>query len=137
MFTGGEDCSAKIWDLKMRNLSCQRIFQANSSVNCVCLHPNQQELIIGDQSGTIHIWNLQNDQSEQLTIPEKDISIQSLSIDPQGLYLAAINNKVNIHFLPIIVYNCHFTGQLLCLGIVRGWTKTIVTITSKEPNTRP
>ena len=59
----------------------------------MCLHPNQQELIIGDQAGIIHIWNLQNDQSEQL-IPEANISIQSISVDPQGLYLAAINNKV-------------------------------------------
>ena len=93
MYTGGEDCTAKIWDLKMRNLSCQREYRANAIVNCVCLHPNQQELIIGDQSGIIHIWNLQNNQSEQL-IPEANISIQSLAIDPQGLYLAAINNKV-------------------------------------------
>jgi len=96
MFTGGEDCTARIWDLKMRNLSCQRIYQANSSVNCVCLHPNQQELIIGDQAGIIHIWNLQNDQSNQL-IPEANISIQSLAVDPQGLYLAAINNKGNCY----------------------------------------
>jgi hypothetical protein len=27
MYSGGEDCSARIWDLKMRNLSCQRIYQ--------------------------------------------------------------------------------------------------------------
>ena len=73
MFTGGEDCSARIWDLKMRNLSCQRIFKANAPVTCVCLHPNQQvceglivssdsllqEMVVGDQSGVIHIWNLQ------------------------------------------------------------------------------
>ena len=42
MFTGGEDCSARIWDLKMRSLSCQKVYQANSPVNCVNLHPNQQ-----------------------------------------------------------------------------------------------
>ena len=96
MFTGGEDCSARIWDLNMRNLSCQRIYQANSPVNCVILHPNQQELILGDQSGIIHIWNLQNDQNEQLK-PEANISIQSLSVDPQGLYLAAVNNKGNCY----------------------------------------
>ena len=75
MFTGGEDCTARIWDLKMRNLSCQvystmdrrrfqlsspqRIFQANAPVTCACLHPNQQEMVVGDQSGAIHIWNLQ------------------------------------------------------------------------------
>ena len=52
-----------------------------------------QELVIGDQSGIIHMWNLQTDQSEQL-IPEPNIPIQSISIDPQGLYMAAINNKV-------------------------------------------
>ena len=55
-----------------------------------------QELVIGDQSGIIHIWNLQTDQSEQL-IPEPGISIQSISIDPQGLYMAAINNKGNCY----------------------------------------
>lgn len=42
MYSGGEDCSARIWDLKMRNLSCQRAFQTNAPVNAACLHPNQQ-----------------------------------------------------------------------------------------------
>jgi len=96
MFTGGEDNSARIWDLKMRNLSCQRIFQANAPVTCAVLHPNQQELLVGDQSGVIHIWNLQNDQSEQL-IPEPDASIQHIDIDKQGLYMAAVNNKGNCY----------------------------------------
>ena len=48
---------------------------------------------MGDQSGVIHIWNLQNDHSEQL-IPEPSTSIQSINIDSQGLYMAAVNNKV-------------------------------------------
>merc|ERR1719436_242804 len=96
MFTGGEDCSARIWDLKMWNLSCQKMFQANFPVNCVCLHPNQQELVVGDQSGVIHIWNLQNDQSEQL-IPEPNSSIQSITIDSQGSFMAAVNNKGNCY----------------------------------------
>ena len=48
------------------NLQCQRIFQVSAPVNCVCLHPNQGELIVGDQSGVIHLWDLKTDHNEQL-----------------------------------------------------------------------
>lgn len=92
MYTGGEDCSARLWDLKMRNLSCQRIFQANAPVNSVCLHPNQQELIVGDHSGVIHRWNLKNDQSEQL-IPDPGTTILHIDIDALGQYMAVVNSK--------------------------------------------
>nr|BAN20635.1 vegetatible incompatibility protein HET-E-1, putative [Riptortus pedestris] len=96
MFTGGEDCSARIWDLRSRNLQCQRIFQVNAPVNCVCLHPNQSELFVGDQSGIIHLWDLKTDHNEQL-IPEAEASIQSVSIDPEGKLMAAVNNKGNCY----------------------------------------
>lgn len=29
------------FSLRSRNLQCQRIFQVNAPINCVCLHPNQ------------------------------------------------------------------------------------------------
>ena len=32
----------------------------------MCLHPNQATLIVGDQSGTIHVWDLTTDHNEQL-----------------------------------------------------------------------
>ena len=35
----------------MRNLQCQRIFQAGNIVNSVKLHPNQQEVLVGDAAG--------------------------------------------------------------------------------------
>lgn len=93
MYSGGEDCSARIWDLKMRNLSCQRAFQTNAPVNAACLHPNQQELIIGDQSGEVHRWNLKNDKSEHLIPDPSRSAIQSIDIDPLGQYMAVVNNK--------------------------------------------
>jgi len=92
MCTGGEDNSARVWDLRTKNLQCQRIFQVSTPVNCVCLHPNQAELFVGDQSGTIHLWDLRNDHNEQL-IPEPNASIQHLDVDPDGTMLAAVNNK--------------------------------------------
>lgn len=92
MYSGSEDNSARIWDLRSKSSQCQRIFQVNAPVNCICLHPNQGELFIGDQNGTIHMWDLKTDKSEQL-IPEPDSSIQSISIDSMGTMMAAVTNK--------------------------------------------
>lgn len=50
----------------MSSFHCQRVFQGPAPVNCVCLHPNQAELIVGDQSGVIHLWDLRSDHNEQL-----------------------------------------------------------------------
>eukprot|EP00088_Acartia_fossae_P015169 TRINITY_DN1826_c0_g1_i1.p1 TRINITY_DN1826_c0_g1~~TRINITY_DN1826_c0_g1_i1.p1 ORF type:complete len:350 (+),score=44.03 TRINITY_DN1826_c0_g1_i1:50-1099(+) len=93
MYSCGEDNCARIWDLKMRNLSCQRAFQTNAPVNAACLHPNQQELIVGDQSGVVHRWNLKNDQSEQWIPDPGHSAIQSIDIDPKGQYMAVVNYK--------------------------------------------
>lgn len=92
MYTGSEDCSARIWDLRASSFQCQRIFQVSAPVNCVSLHPNQSELIVGDQSGIVHLWDLRSDHNEQL-IPEAEASIQDISIDSDGTYMAAVNNK--------------------------------------------
>ncbi|XP_053381816.1 target of rapamycin complex subunit lst8-like [Mercenaria mercenaria] len=56
----------------------------------------QGELFIGDQSGSIHIWDLKTDKNEQL-IPETDASIQSISIDAMGTMMAAVTNKGKCH----------------------------------------
>ncbi|CAB1313108.1 unnamed protein product [Coregonus sp. 'balchen'] len=47
----------------------------------------------GDQSGVIHIWDLKTDHNEQL-IPEPDVSINSVHIDPDASYMAAVNSSV-------------------------------------------
>ncbi|XP_015921190.1 target of rapamycin complex subunit lst8 [Parasteatoda tepidariorum] len=102
MYTGSEDCSAKMWDLKSRMLQCQRFFNASAPVNCTCLHPNQVELFIGDQSGAIYLWDLR--VSDQTTVKkpffkvsEPHVSIQSIDIDAEGTYMAAVDNKGNCY----------------------------------------
>ncbi|RLV73153.1 hypothetical protein DV515_00017202 [Chloebia gouldiae] len=94
MYTGGEDCMARIWDLRSRNLQCQRIFQA--------------ELIVGDQSGAIHIWDLKTDHNEQL-IPEPEVSVNSVHIDPDASYMAAVNSSVSSEM--------GWHGQLGCVWV--------------------
>ncbi|XP_018027955.1 target of rapamycin complex subunit lst8 [Hyalella azteca] len=93
MYTGGEDCTAKIWDIRgARSLVVARIFQIDSPVLCATLHPNQAQLFIGDQSGIIHIWDVKTKHSEQL-IPEVEASIQHLDVSSDGKMLAAVTNK--------------------------------------------
>uniref|UniRef100_A0A2P2I9Y1 Target of rapamycin complex subunit lst8 n=1 Tax=Hirondellea gigas TaxID=1518452 RepID=A0A2P2I9Y1_9CRUS len=92
MYTGGEDCTAKIWDIRSRCLIVGRIFQISSPVLCASLHPNQAQLYIGDQSGVIHIWDVKTEHNEQL-IPEVGASIQHLDISADGKHLAAVTNK--------------------------------------------
>ena len=60
----------------------------------VFLWVSQAELIVGDQSGVIHLWDLQTDHNEQL-IPEPEVSINSVHIDPDASYMAAVNSSVS------------------------------------------
>jgi len=92
MYTGGEDNSARVWDLRSRNLQCSRIFQVNAPVNCTFLHPNQGELLVGDQAGAIHIWDLKTDHNDK-RVPDAEASIQSIAVDDEGKTMAAVNNK--------------------------------------------
>ncbi|XP_036368013.1 target of rapamycin complex subunit lst8 isoform X2 [Octopus sinensis] len=92
MYSGGEDMTTRIWDQRSRNPQSQRMFAGNAPVNCVCLHPNQGELFIGDQNGVIHVWDLKSNHKEPC-IPELDASIQSICIDPMGTMMACVNNK--------------------------------------------
>jgi len=55
----------------------------------------QAELIVGDQSGAIHIWDLKTDHNEQL-IPEPEVSVNSVHIDPDASYMAAVNSSVSL-----------------------------------------
>lgn len=71
MYSGGEDGKCRVWDLRSRNLNYPKIFDAGAPVTCICLHPNQVELFVGDQSGIIHRWDLKTDHKEQLVCLDK------------------------------------------------------------------
>ncbi|XP_030019732.1 target of rapamycin complex subunit lst8 isoform X1 [Manduca sexta] len=98
MYTGGEDCTARIWDPRAPpQTRCQKIFQVQAPVNAVMLHPDQSQIMVGDQSGIIHMWDLKTDQNDQLKVPEAEASIQDIAIDPAGKMMAAVNNKGNCY----------------------------------------
>jgi len=91
MYTGSEDGTVKIWDL--RASGCQRDYDCGAAVNTVVLHPNQAELICGLQNGAIKIWDLAEGKWTREHIPEGEVAIRSISVAPDASQVVAVNNK--------------------------------------------
>jgi len=96
MFTGSEDKSVKIWDLRTPSGGCQREYKCDAAVNTVALHPNQAELISGDQDGNIKVWDLTADKCSREVTPDGDTAMRSVSIAPNGTVAVAANNDGSV-----------------------------------------
>ncbi|KAF3480264.1 WD-repeat protein pop3 [Arthroderma uncinatum] len=95
MVTSSEDCSVKVWDVRSGTL--QRNYTHKAPVNDVVIHPNQGELISGDGSGYIRVWDLGESRCTHQLIPEEDVSVASVSVASDGSLLCAGNNKGNVY----------------------------------------
>ncbi|KAH8304175.1 protein LST8 homolog [Drosophila kikkawai] len=96
MFTAGEDHHVRIWDMISAPPHCSRVFDCEAPVNSACLHPNQVEIGMGSQNGSVFLWDVKSEKHERI-VPEVDASIQDVAISPDGRYLAAANNKGNCY----------------------------------------
>lgn len=76
----------------IHSIACGPTLSISQVKFCFC--SSKAELIVGDQSGVIHIWDLKTDHNEQL-IPEPEVSVNSVHIDPDASYMAAVNSSVS------------------------------------------
>ena len=65
-------------------------------VNCAVLHPNQVEIIFGDQSGRIRIWDLQTNTARDLK-DQDDVGIRSIVIASDASKLVAGNSQGDVY----------------------------------------
>jgi G protein beta subunit-like protein len=57
------------------------------------LHPNQGELISGDQTGHIRVWDLTANACSCELVPEVGTAVRSLTVAPDGSMMVAANNN--------------------------------------------
>eukprot|EP01084_Bolivina_argentea_P125775 222792_1 len=95
MFTGSEDGSIKIWDL--RAPGCQRNYICKSPVHALALHPNQAELISGDQSGRMMIWDLTASKSTNMPLGSNSHPIQSISVATDASIIVGATNRGTVY----------------------------------------
>ncbi|CAF2594175.1 unnamed protein product [Rotaria sp. Silwood2] len=109
MFSGGEDRFVRIWDMRAAKTKAHRQTDVDGAINCVTLHPNQTELLIGDQDGTITRWDMASDKHEKQEKHDKQekqekketyvidannpSAIRSISINRDASMMAAVTSN--------------------------------------------
>ncbi|CAN8314712.1 unnamed protein product [Cochlearia groenlandica] len=102
IYSGSQGGAIKIWDFRTpRNIFDKEIcteyfrkeYESDYAVNTVVLHPNQTELISGDENGAIRVWDLRADACSRELVPEVGTPIRSLSVKWDGTMMVAANNR--------------------------------------------
>lgn len=93
MVTSSEDGTVKIWDTVSAN--AQRTYPHGSPVNDVVIHPNQGEVISCDRSGSVRIWDLNENRCTYKLVPEEHIAMTCVSVASDGTVMCAGNVKVS------------------------------------------
>eukprot|EP00002_Diphylleia_rotans_P025650 TRINITY_DN5079_c0_g2_i1.p1 TRINITY_DN5079_c0_g2~~TRINITY_DN5079_c0_g2_i1.p1 ORF type:complete len:309 (-),score=55.25 TRINITY_DN5079_c0_g2_i1:1623-2549(-) len=91
MYSASEDGTLKIWDV--RTPGCQREYENKTSITTVALHPNQGEIVFGDQLGNVRVWDLAMNKCSRDFKLEGDSAVRSLSLSQDASMMVAANNK--------------------------------------------
>jgi target of rapamycin complex subunit LST8 len=122
MWTASEDNSIKIWDMRASGC-CQRLaiegfgfleeftdcgisreLKSSHPINACALHPNQAELIAGDQNGNLFVWDLTTNTRTRSLQPDGEVAIRSISVAPNGSLCVAANNTGYTHVFLFVLF---------------------------------
>jgi target of rapamycin complex subunit LST8 len=94
LYACSEDGTLRVWDPRTNTTS--RKYDCGSSVNSVVLHPNETELISGDQNGAVRIWDLQADKCRDGCVPLPDMPVRSISVVSGIMFCLYYHNNAYI-----------------------------------------
>lgn len=102
--SGSSDGTLKIWSVEgiaqqksQTTLQGRAIAQLGSQINALAFHPKDSNILVsGDQAGTLQVWDIAQGKSI-LTLTRKADRITSLSISPDGQYVASGSYDKRIH----------------------------------------
>jgi len=96
LYSGSEDGTIRIWDTRVSGP--QREYDVGSPVNSAVLHPNQGEIISGDRSGSVRVWDLASGTCSAELTPESDTPISSVAIASDASIVTAGNYNGSLYF---------------------------------------
>nr|AFH08799.1 LST8 [Schmidtea mediterranea] len=96
IYTCGEDGSAKIIDLRTKGSNVIRLFQDKYALTAMILDKRQFEVVLANEKGQIHIWDLRNNGNTMHWPNPQAVAINSLSMNVEGNMLAALNSQGNL-----------------------------------------
>ncbi|TMW55293.1 hypothetical protein Poli38472_013184 [Pythium oligandrum] len=96
MYSCSDDGTIKIWDL--RAPGCQRNYDLGAPLNSVVLHPNQAELVVGDQNGCVRVYDLAANTCSFKFSPDGETDIRSVDVVRDGSAIVAANNTGKVFF---------------------------------------
>lgn len=96
LYTGSEDGTIKVWDCRTQD--CKLSYENHGmfekvAIHSVDLHPNQVELIAGDNQGKVLVWDLTGNRVRRTLIPEEGVPIRSVSIAPDAKLVVCANHE--------------------------------------------
>jgi len=151
LYSGSEDGTVKIFDLRSPNASCT--FDCKARVMSVAHHPDRAEIISGDENG-VKIWDLSTSKCINELSPDaysspssasssfsQRASIQSVDISEDGRTCIAANNHAYVfmwdatdstNFKPIAKFHAHPTGTYLLKAKISPDNRQLVTCSSDQ-----
>jgi G protein beta subunit-like protein len=102
LFSSSEDGTVKVWDLRAPP-NCKKTFACTNekgesvAVNSACLRKGGDEIISGDDSGAVRVWDVTADRCRETLRPTDGAPIRAVACATDGSFLACATRDADVY----------------------------------------